>query len=826
MVARGREKCPGHLYAPAAVLLSWVVFPVVVLWVSFGCGLLVERGGGWHMPGAVVPGVGLALVIVLAELLTDFTALAPATPWVILGFAALGGASSIARVRELRLDGWTLALGLCLFGVFAAPIVLSGHPSFGGYGIDGDPAFHFLLALELLAHGHRSLNDLPNDAFPSVQIMRGYLTSAYPIGADLGVGALRPLLGVDIAWVYAPFMATFLTFGGLTLQELLRGLIESRPLRTLCAFIAAQAGLAYSFYLISSIKELAMTWLIALLVCVIALILARRPSTRALVPLAVVAAAGLDTLAVPAVPWLGLPLLAFALASLWRVRTSLRRPPVRAVAAICGVVVLAVAVSLPVLRTAVTSYQTASTVLTSGNVYGDLLGPLSKYEIFGIWPVGDYRRGLVAHVTLVHVLIWLAMASAVIGLVWSIRRRAWGPLTLIAANGTATVVLLTQATPYAASKVEAIASITAVFAAMLGAAAVATWWRPAGLALAVVLALAVLWSNDKSLRAASLAPQPRFAELARIDDRFAGPAPVFYNLWDAEYGTYFARRLGSYVPGIFEYPQTRTGAIFPAGLAVQIPWNPNDLAWPYLQSMRLLVLGRSPVVSRPPADFRLVFSGRYYDVYERTGAPRVLAHDPVTSGPLGPRFTLSCLAIRRLAGRARADHARLAYAPKLELASVAAQRSSHPGSWHPYPPARTNLADDPVPGGLSLPIAGGTLTSKITVPHTGRYTVWLQGSLTQSITVSVAGRRVGTVSDQIGPGGLWGVVGSVRLPAGVQTIVLRREGVSPLRPAGIGDELGSLALTRNSTPPPVHTLSPSHWRSLCTTPIQWLEIVR
>ena len=197
-----------------------------------------------------------------------------------------------------------------------------------------------------------------------------------------------------------------------------------------------------------------------------------------------------------------------------------------------------------------------------------------------------------------------------------------------------------------------------------------------------------------------------------------------------------------------------------------------------------------------------------------------------TSGPLGPRFTLSCLAIRRLAGRARADHARLAYAPKLELASVAAQRSSHPGSWHPYPPARTNLADDPVPGGLSLPIAGGTLTSKITVPHTGRYTVWLQGSLTQSITVSVAGRRVGTVSDQIGPGGLWGVVGSVRLPAGVQTIVLRREGVSPLRPAGIGDELGSLALTRNSTPPPVHTLSPSHWRSLCTTPIQWLEIVR
>lgn len=808
------------------VFLPWVVFPLLVLVVSFGCGLLVERCGGWRMPGAIVPGVGLAFVIVLATLLTESTALAPATPWIIVAFAVVGWAVAIPRLKELRLDPWTLALGLCLFGVFAAPIVLSGHPTYAGYLVDGDPAFHFLLALELIAHGHRSLNDLPNDTFPSVQIMRGYLTSDYPLGADVALGALRPLTGVDVAWIYAPFMASFLTFGGLALEELIRGLVASRPLRTLCAFIAAQAGLAYSFYLISSIKELAMTWLATLLVVLMLLVLQRRPSARAILPIAVVAAASLYTLAVPAIPWIGIPLLAFVVASLWRIRGALRRPSPRPVLAVAAVIAFAVAISEPMLAGAVTSFNTTSSVLTGASTMGELLGPLSKYEIWGIWPVGDFRRPLLLHATPVHVVIWLAIASSVLGFAWTLKRRAWWPALLLFGNGVATVVLLRQATPYAASKVEAIVSITAVLAAMLGAVALSRWWRPAGWALAVVLGLAVLWTNDKSLRAAPLAPQPRFAELSRIDNRFAGPGPAFYNLWDEEYGTYFNRRIGAYEPGIYEFPTTRKGAIFPAGLAMQIPWDPNDLAPAYLQSMRLLVLGRSPVLSRPPADFRLVFSGRYYDVYRHERDPKVLTHDPVTTSPLGPRFTLSCARIGRVAAAARAEHAQLAYAPRIAVASVQASHSVHPISWVAYPPLLKDVAGTAVPGGLALSTIGGTLTSEIHVPRAGRYTVWLEGSITQRISVSIAGHRIGSVAGQIGQGGLWGELGTAYLPAGVQRVVMDRAAASRFEPVGTGDVLGSLVLSRGAGPPPVRTLSPTRWRSLCTTPIQWLEIVR
>ena len=805
------------------VVLAWVAFPVVVVLVSFGCGLLVERIGGWRLPGAIAPGVGLALVIVAADLLTRSTTLAPLTPWIVLGLALLGYATSLARMRAMRLNGWTLALGLLLFAVFAAPIVATGHATFAGYEVDGDPAFHFLLAQEVLAHGRRSLTALPFQYSPSVRLMAGYLADAYPLGADLGAAALRPFVGTALPWIYDPFIAVFLTFGGLALHEMLRDLVASRPLRALCAFIAAQAGLAYSFYLISSIKELAITWLTTLLVLLATSLLRRPPAVRALAPLVVVATASLYALAVPAVAWIGVPLLAFVIASLWRLRGRLRRPSLRLVGELSVAVAAVVALSLPVLLGAATSFTTTTHVLGggSGNVYADLLGRLSLFQILGIWPVGDFRHPLLHDVLLVHVLLWIAIASAIGGALWVIAHRSWGPGVLLLGNGLAALVLLPQATPYAASKVEAILSITAIFAAMLGA--VALWHRipVAGWALAAVIALAVLWTNGRSLQSAPVAPQPRFAELARIDARFAGVAPTFYNLWDAEYPAFFLRRVGAYLPTIFDNPATRRGATYPTGNAIQIPWDPNDLSESYVQSMSLLVLGRSPTLSRPPANFRLAFRGRFYDVYRREAEPRVLAHLPVSTGPLGPAFSLSCPRIGRIAARARRERAQLAYAPQIAIAYVPAVHSVHPLSWRAYPP--TNA---PIPGGLALSRSGGTLTSKITVPEGGRYNVWLQGSLDQPLTVSIGLHTVGTVSGQVGPGGLWSDLGTTRLTHGVQPVIMRRRVASPFLPEGLGDELGSLVLTRGSAPPAIRTVSPARWRSLCATSLQWLEITR
>ena len=50
---------------------------------------------------------------------------------------------------------------------------------------------------------------------------------------------------------------------------------------------------------------------------------------------------------------------------------------------------------------------------------------------------------------------------------------------------------------------------------------------------------------------------------------------------------------------------------------------------PYVEQFPLLILRRSPVASRPPANYRRAFVGRYYEVWRRTGSPKVARHLPL-----------------------------------------------------------------------------------------------------------------------------------------------------------------------------------------------------
>jgi hypothetical protein len=811
------------------MLVDWLVFPIIILATSVGCGLLVERIGGWVLPGTILPGVGLALVVVIASLVTQSASLSVTATWFVVGLALLGYLMSPRRVLRLRTERWALGVGVLVFLVFAAPVLAHGHPDFLGYGVDGDPVFHFLLTREVLAHGHRSIAALPYQSSEAVQLMQGYLTSAYPLGGDVAVGALRPLVGQDIPWIYDPFLATALAFGGLALFELLHAAVRSRPLRALCAFIAAQAGLAYSFFLISSIKELLTTWLVTLFVVLGARILRRGPSPRSLAPLLVVAAAELYVLAVPAVAWLGIPAAVFVVLCLVRVRGSLRRPRPRSVAAVIAALAGGAAIALPVLLSGATSFQVTTGVLTStantDNGIGNLLAPLNLWQIMGIWPNGNYRLPITLHVALVYALLWLAVGSAILGALWMIRRRAWGPLVLLLGNGIAAWALLEQSTPYAASKVMAILSITAVLAAMLGAVALHDLVRPwLGWTLAAILALAVLWTNSESFRQAPLGPSARLAELSTINSRFEGEGPTYYDLWDFEWPAYFLRSMGPYLPHLNGDPVPPPGTKVRSLPQLQYPWDLGDVSYGFQTPFRTIVIGRSPLATRPPADYRLVYQGRYYDVFRRSSSPTVLRHvvaGDVADAPLYNPPALSCRRITRLGSQALAEHARLAFAAPTVVASVKATQSLHPSTWVPLP-----VAADPIPDGLTLKPTGGILTADLNVPSAGRYTVWVQGNLTQTMTVSLAGQRVGSIAQQIGPGSIFTDVGALHLPSGRQPVILRRSPESPFVPTSPADSLGEVAITRTGAPPALHTISATDARALCGRRLQWIEIVR
>ena len=387
----------------------------------------------------------------------------------------------------------------------------------------------------------------------------------------------------------------------------------------------------------------------------------------------------------------------------------------------------------------------------------------------------------------------------------------------------ATIYLLERSTPYAASKVMALFSVTVVLTAMLGAAALYDYGRRLeAWGLAGLIAAGVLWTNVIAFRHASPAPRARLVDLAAINTRFSGQGPAFYNLFDNDFPVYFTRDIGGAVPYFFSSAATER-----AGLPLRSPdldqaaWDPNDLSLSYLESFRLLVTGRSPTLNRPPANFQLVYRGRFYDVWRQTSAPQVLQHIPV-SGGFEPPPAPSCQALRKLGRQAAREDAELAYVEQPQGPTLIPTRLPHPASWVP-----TNPTAAPAPEMLGLGRQPGTVRGTLRIPRSGQYHVWVEGSFLQPVSVRIGTRLVGSVSDNLGPPGQFTELGTVTLPAGDASLEV-------IRPAGglgpqnyyPGDVLGPIVLSANETGPQLQRVTPSQASSLCGKRLGWVEIIR
>jgi hypothetical protein len=796
------------------MILAWVLFPLVLLAVCLGCGLAVERVGGWRLPGTLIVSIGLALVIVLATLMTYRASTAPYTTAAVVLIALAGYLSSRDRLRALRPDRWALGVGLGVFAVLAAPVVLSGNATFLGYFVLNDTAVHFALIDQLLAHG-RDLTVVPPSSLSAV--LNSYVNTDYPIGSQVALGALRPLVGQDVAWIFQPYLATILSLGAVALYQLLDGVVRSHPLRAMCAFVAAQSGLLYAYYLEASIKELATTWIITLTVVMVLATLRGQLGLRRIIPLAIVTVAGFDVLDLAIAPWLGIPLAVFAVLALWRSRKAIARLPKRrlALASLGSLAVLA-AIASPIIASARTFFNVATGVLAENGQLGNLVTPLVRWQMLGIWPSGDFRFPVVNHYRITYALLGIALLSAFFGAIWLVRRRAAGPLLMLVSGGIATLYLLSRASPYAEGKVLAIFSLTVVLTAMLGAAALHDAGRRLeAWGLALVLAAGVLWTNAEAYRGASVAPRQRLQELGSIGSRFSGQGPAFYNLAD-EFAIHFLRGLAPDDPAL-SAPTPRPGLAPRAPSEVRAPWDPDELQQGYVQGFRLLVLNRSPRTSRPPADFQLAYRGRYYDVWRRTASPRVLEHMPLGSG-LEPTSVPSCGAVVALATRARHENARLAYATRAPIAALVPTQAVRPDNWGEVSGDPYTLIPREEPGAIS---------GALRVNTSGLYDVWLQGAFSERVEVRIDGREVGAPSYQLGTPDQVISIARVYLRAGVHAVSIAAPGGGDSPGVKLFNQtIGPLMLAPAAEPEPVTEIAPSQARSLCGRSLDWIEIVR
>jgi len=784
------------------LLQAWVLFPLVLAALSLGCGLLVERASGMRLPGVLVLPVGFAATVVAADLVTSISAIARFAVGVVVALALVGFALGLPDRR--RPDWWATGAALLVFGVYAAPVVLSGTATFAGYIKLDDTSTWIAFTDHVLAHG-RSLN-LPPSTYQ--QALNEYIRqTGYPVGSVLPLGIGARLSGIDALWVYQPYLAFQALLLALALYGLLAGLVRPAWMRALPAFVAAQATLLYGYALWGSVKELVTVGLIALLVALVVTTVRPDAPARSVVAPAVAGAALLASLNVGGGVWLGLALVpALFLAR----RLSLRGFALRAGIFAGTLVVLA----LPALVTASSFFHTASHSLSnlSEDKYGNLDHRLSYLQVVGIWPVGDFR--VRPHdMAPTYVLIAVAVAAATLGLLLAFRARRWMLPAYVGVSLGGALVLMSFGSPWVDAKVLATASPALLLAGMAGAALVFVRGHrvEAGL-VAAALVFGVGWSNVQAYQSAWLAPRDQLRELETIGKRFAGQGPALINEYQPYGGRHLLRRLDPDSSGELRarLDLLHGGALVPKGGYADI----DDFQLSSVLPYKTLVLPHSPLESRPPSIYAPVWQGRFYDVWQRPDdTTGILAHLPLGHGGNPVSAVPSCADVLRLATLAVRNGGRLAYVSRPDPVAIALNNEPHPAAWGP-------------PDSSPYPIHSGTTSFPVTLAG-GPWSVWIGGSFSGGLRILVDGQPVGARRHRLEHPGQYVQFGTVTLSPGRHKVELRYSGSDwhPGSAALAPEPLEQLVFARTTENVPVSTIASGRARELCGRPLDWVEAV-
>jgi len=798
-----------------SLILSWVLFPLVLGAIGAGWGVLTERIAGARVNDALILPLGLAAALVVSGTLTAFAATAPASVTVVAVGAVVG---LIVAWPGKRLSLWPLLAAVCVLLAYGAPVLLSGQDTFLGYIKLDDTATWFNIIDNVISHG-RSVAGLPTSTYTSELIGR----STYPFGSFMLPGVARALTGIDIAWVFQPYLACCGAAVALCLYALMEPIVASARIRALLAFLAAQSALLYGYSLWGGVKELTAAFVLVLGAALAAAAAGQRPARgRELLPLAIAAGALIQTLGVGAAGWVA-PALALV-AVPWFIRARRERALAASAISLAWLAGLTAAFIVPVWRVLSGFLESDAGLFSKGQPYseklGNLIHPLSPFQLAGIWPVGDFR--LTAPTLSSALLIAVVLLGAAAAVVLTARRRQFSITVYVAVALIGCGVLyVSGATPWVMGKALAISSPALLAAGLTGGTLLISRWerhragRAAGIIVVVALAGGVLWSNALAYHDATLAPRARLAELQHIGDLVAGKGPTFIDEYEKYAEKHFLRN-GTPIQ------MDATGVVGELEVG-ELDSFPLSRLEPY----RSIVIRRSPLESRPPSIYRLVWQGRYYQLWQRAAKPSRSVIEHVRLGE--PVATPACRQIRSLAHRALGDHAQLIAYERPAPIVVPGDQTVWPNAWI-HDDAEHTLA----------PTTPGQAVGHIAVAGVGQvYELWLDGSFDRGFEVSVDGRRVGSVKDQLSVLHEYVHIADVFLAAGVHTFVFTYPHAD-LAP-GSGDQdplpshsgvaregfttLAAIALQPQSPAGKLIEVAPRSAAQLCGRPLEWIELV-
>lgn len=817
------------------LILAWVAFPLVLTAVGAGWGVLVEKAIGREVQGALLVALGLMAALVAGAMLTasKATAHGAVATVAVVGVVGLGIAWPGGRISR-----WPLLAAIGVLLAYGAPVLLSGQATFAGYVTLDDTASWLGITDQLFSHARAV--DLSTPSSYSHLVDAYVHATGYPVGSFMLLGVGRGLVGVDVAWVFQPYLALCGVLVGLSTYALLERFVASRSLRAGLTFVAAQPALLYGYSQWGAIKELTAAWLLIAGLALLEPYIGRAaPKPREVLVLALPAAALILTLGAGALIWIAVPLI--AVAASW-VQAARRDGELRAMLTSAAALVGATALfALPML-VVISTFLASDAVLftqpaeqtTRAIALGELLAPLSLFQLAGIWPTGDFRH--VAPTVPTAILIALLLASASGAVVVCVRRRQLTiALYVVAAVVGVFTVTLAGGTPWVVGKSLAIGSPALLAAGLLGGVFLLERSRAAGVVVCALIAGGVLWSNALAYHDVRLAPRARLAELQHIGAMIGGKGPTLLDE-DEIYGTrHFLRAGDPTSPTEFRtVPLALRG-----GQHLGEPAYADLDAFPVatLLYYRTIVTRRSPTQSRPPSIYRLVWQGHWYQVWQRVADP---SEAPVLHVPGGDSNVLPYCGTADKGVRPRCSIVPEAIPPcpvvkQIGLAAARVHGKIVAFERRPAAVARASNAARIPPGwtvntrsGGVTPIGPGTIDVSLRVGAAGRYELWLGGTFARGFGVAVDGRPMGAVSGQRLNYGTFTYAGAVRLAAGEHVVALRHlgGGLGPDRGPQRDTSVFAVALEPLDGPrPQLLDVPPSAAETLCGRQLDWIEIV-
>lgn len=791
-------------------IVAWLGLPALLLGGSLGIGLLCERVSGCRLPGRLIAPVGfcVAIALLLAPYRLGAAAEVGAAVFVVLALAGL-----LCSQRDLRRPprpGWTAAGGLAVYALYMAPVLAAGGWTWTGYNFVNDTAVQFLLADHLAEHGA----SMPMAGYSTASIhVRGYLDTGYPLGVHSLLATLDLLVPAPLPALYQPLIATAAALAAMALATLAGGAGLGAAPAAAAGAMAMAANLTYNYGLQGNAKELAFMATLAVAAAMGVEVLRARQPARAVAVLALCLAGGLALFSAAALPYIGALALALLLAAVLSPASRLRRRLLPT--AVVGFGVL-VAASVPTLVTLLRFGEVAGGTFGAGAEagvirLGHLARPLPIGQIGGVWLTGDYRvpvEGIAGVVTAISIAA-VAVAFAA-GLVWLLRRRAPGPLLLVAATALTLAVLLPRVSPYAAAKLLALGSPAVLLVAGIGVVAAARrpgrLW-PVAYLTGAALAVGVIASAGYSYRVQKLAPIDRLQALSEAADHVPARGRELYLIDDfEEFAKYFTEGRQNVALETLTPKGIRDFLVLPL---ISLQADIDQMPPGYVQSFDSILQRRGPAASRAPSSYELVYRNRWYAVWSRRGA-RVRRHIPLQA--LDSRTSpVSCDRVRRLAALAQpGDRVTAARGPEVVVFDTATVAK---GVWRPAPP------DAP---GVVIPATPATVAKALEFDG-GLYRVWLRAGSGRRFDVSVDGRHVASARGINTPGS-WLPAGTARIGPGRRPVAVSRPGRS-LRPgdAFIGG-LGPVAferVERIGLERVVPALAPARF---CGESLDWLEL--